>query len=63
MVLVLLAGAVGAMLWALQRQLIYFPDHGLPSAADVIAGARDVMLNTSDGLELGAWFVPARSDG
>ncbi len=48
------------MLWALQRQLIYFPDSTpVPSAADVIAGARDVTLHTSDGLELGAWFVPA----
>ena len=60
MVLVLLAGAVVAMLWALQRQLIYFPDSTpLPPAADVIAGAHDVTLHTSDGLELGAWFVPA----
>ena len=60
MVLVLLAGAVVAMLWALQRQLIYFPDSTpVPPAADVIAGARDVTLHTSDGLELGAWFVPA----
>ncbi len=60
LVLVLLAGAVVAMLWALQRQLIYFPDSTpLPPAADVIAGASDVMLHTSDGLELGAWFVPA----
>ena len=47
------------MLWALQRQLIYFPDSKpLPPAADVIAGAHDVTLHTSDGLELGAWFVP-----
>jgi len=48
------------MLWALQRRLIYFPDsRPVPPAADVIAGARDVRLHTSDGLELGAWFVPA----
>ncbi len=48
------------MLWALQRQLIYFPDpRPVPPAADVIAGARDVTLHTADGLELGAWFVPA----
>jgi pimeloyl-ACP methyl ester carboxylesterase len=56
-----LALAVG-LLTALQRQLIYFPDPtAVPSAGDVIDGARDVTLRTSDGLELGAWFVPARS--
>ena len=48
------------MLWAAQRHLIYFPDSTpVPPAGDVIAGARDVTLHTSDGLELGAWFVPA----
>ena len=31
-----------------------------PSGAG-IAGARDVTLHTEDGLELGAWFVPASS--
>jgi fermentation-respiration switch protein FrsA (DUF1100 family) len=58
-VLVIGVVAVG-MLWALQRQLIYFPDAGpVPPAADVIEGARDVTLHTADGLELSAWFVPA----
>ncbi len=56
----LLVGTVVAMLWGLQRQLIYFPDPTpVPPAADIIAGARDVTLHTADGLELGAWFVPA----
>ncbi len=56
----LILGLVVAMLWALQRQLIYFPDRApVPPATDVIAGARDVTLHTADGLELGAWFVPA----
>lgn len=50
------------MLTALQRQLIYFPDSTtVPSAADVVEGARDITLRTSDGLALGAWFVPASS--
>jgi uncharacterized protein len=53
-------GAVVGILWALQRHLIYFPDPTpVPAAADVIAGSRDVTLHTADGLELGAWFVPA----
>ena len=58
--LALLVGMVAAMLWALQRQLIYFPDKTpVPPAAGVLAGARDVTLHTADGLDLGAWFVPA----
>ena len=60
LVVLLLLGSVVAMLWALQRQLIYFPNRAsVPPAADVIAGARDVTVHTADGLELGAWFVPA----
>ena len=56
----LLSGSVVAMLWALQRQLIYLPDRTpVAPAGDVIAGARDVRLHTADGLELGAWFIPA----
>jgi fermentation-respiration switch protein FrsA (DUF1100 family) len=48
------------MLTALQRQLIYFPDpSAVPSAGEVIEGAFDVTLRTEDGLQLGAWFVPA----
>jgi fermentation-respiration switch protein FrsA (DUF1100 family) len=59
LVLALLIGTVVAMLTALQRRLIYFPDpEPVPPAAAVIAGARDVTLHTTDGLELGAWFVP-----
>lgn len=59
-VLVLASGL--GVLWMVQRQFIYFPDSDrVPPAADVIAGARDVALRTSDGLELGAWFVPARA--
>lgn len=52
--------AIGfGVLWAVQRQLIYFPDdRDVPPADAVIVGARDVTLHTADGLELGAWFVP-----
>ena len=49
------------ILWVVQRQLIYFPDTAqVPPAREVIPGARDVTLHTDDGLELGAWFLPAR---
>ena len=60
LVVVLLIGTVMGILWALQRQLIYLPDTArVPPAGEVMAGARDVTLHTEDGLELGAWFVPA----
>lgn len=46
---------------ALQRRLTYFPDPaGVPAAATVVPGARDIALHTADGLELSAWFLPAR---
>ena len=61
LVVVLLIGTVMGILWAVQRQLIYFPDATqVPPAGEVMPGARDVTLHTDDGLELGAWFLPAR---
>ena len=60
LVVLLLGGTVVAMLWALQRRADLLPrSHAGAPAGDVIAGARDVTLHTADGLELGAWFVPA----
>ena len=61
LVAVLLVGLAVGMLTALQRRLIYFPDStAVLPAGRVIDGADDLTLRTSDGLELGAWFVPAR---
>lgn len=49
-----------SLMSGLQRRLIYFPDTSpVPPAVDVLPGAWDVVLRTEDGLELGAWFVPA----
>jgi pimeloyl-ACP methyl ester carboxylesterase len=57
---VALAALVVAVLWAFQRQLVYLPDRGpVPPAAAVLPGARDVVLETEDDLELGAWYLPA----
>lgn len=51
---------VVVLVWTFQRSLVYFPDSSpVPPAGDVIPGAQDLALATSDGLELGAWFVPA----
>jgi uncharacterized protein len=59
-VAVVLAVLTG-LLWGLQRRLVYFPDDGpVPAAAAVLPGGRDVVLQTSDGLRLGAWFLPGR---
>jgi pimeloyl-ACP methyl ester carboxylesterase len=58
-VVLLVVGVSLFMIWAWQRHLIYFPSAGpVPGAQTVIDGARDVTLETSDGLALGAWFVP-----
>jgi uncharacterized protein len=48
------------MAWGLQRRLIYFPDRTKPPpAAVMVPGATDVVLQTDDGLALGAWYRPA----
>jgi fermentation-respiration switch protein FrsA (DUF1100 family) len=41
---------------AQQRRLIYFPS---PGPVPRIAGAHDVVLQTEDGIRLGAWYFPA----
>jgi uncharacterized protein len=59
LVVVVFVGVWVAVIWALQRRLIYYPSPGpVPEAHTVIDGASEVTLQTSDGLALGAWFVP-----
>ncbi len=49
-----------AAIWLLQRRLVFQPDSSDPGpAAAAISGARDVWLQTSDGLRLAAWYLPA----
>ena len=50
-----------AILWLAQRSFIYFPD-GEPAAPAAVGlpAAEVVMFTTEDGLNLDAWFVPAR---
>jgi fermentation-respiration switch protein FrsA (DUF1100 family) len=57
-VITVLSAVLVGLLWAVQRRLVYFPQRGPVPAADVVPGGRDVALTTSDGLTLGAWFVP-----
>jgi pimeloyl-ACP methyl ester carboxylesterase len=55
---------VSGLLWQAQRRLVYFPDRSpAPAAATAIPGARDVVLDTSDGLRLGAWLVEPSQPG
>lgn len=50
--------------WAFQRRLIYLPATAeVAAASTALRGARDVQLRTSDGLVLGAWFLPATEGG
>lgn len=52
------------IVWAFQRRLIYLPSTApVAPASTMITGGVDVRLRTSDGLVLGAWFVPAREPG
>ena len=56
--------AVGG-LWAFQRELIYAPDHGAyvpPSRYAMLADVHEIALETADGIELAAWYVPAPAD-
>lgn len=63
-IVVLVATGALALLWTQQRRLIYFPAPGpVPSATAVWSGARDVVVPTSDGLDLGGWYFPAAERG
>jgi uncharacterized protein len=62
-VVLVTSGLLGLM-WSQQRRLIYFPSPGpLPPAAAVSPTARDVALQTEDGIRLGAWYFPAAGGG
>jgi fermentation-respiration switch protein FrsA (DUF1100 family) len=57
-----LYAAVVTALWALQRDLMYFPDGAPrvpPSSYGMLGGVQEVLLTTADALELAAWYVPA----
>ncbi|HKH52058.1 MAG TPA: alpha/beta hydrolase, partial [Mycobacterium sp.] len=63
-IVVLVASGLVALLWSQQRRMIYFPTPGpLPPAAAVLPNGRDVVLETDDGIRLGAWYFPARTPG
>jgi len=47
-----------ALLWIVQRKLIYLPiDHDVPPARRVLAAAEEVRFRTADGLVLNGWHL------
>ncbi|GIF74943.1 alpha/beta hydrolase [Asanoa siamensis] len=56
LVLVVVIALLLAVVWLLQRRLIYFPDSA--AVGDAGPGTEALVLRTSDGLALGAWLVP-----
>src|SRR6476620_1500961 len=53
------ASGLLALLWSQQRRFIYFPSPGpVPSAATALPNGQDVVLDTDDGIRLGAWYFP-----
>jgi len=64
LVVLAMMGLMLALLWAMQRHLIYLPSRTtVPPAAEILERARDVRLQTSDGLAIGAWFIPSAAHG
>lgn len=47
-----------AILFAMQRSLIYFPGPTVPAKEQLPPGAESLVLHTDDGVALGAWFLP-----
>ena len=63
-IVALVASGLLALVWSQQRRLIYFPSPGpVPSAATVLPDGQDVVLETDDGIRLGAWYFPVPGGG
>ena len=60
-VLIVVLVVLLTLIWFFQRRLTYLP-FGRPaiSAATVFEGGEDVRLHTEDGLQLTAWWAPAK---
>jgi fermentation-respiration switch protein FrsA (DUF1100 family) len=54
--------ALLALLWVVQRRMIYFPTQSVPPVADVASSVEEVSYSTEDGLTLTAWFLPADAE-
>ena len=57
---VLILAAVLALIWTMQRRLMYFPAGDVPAPGEIgLAGVEPVTFETSDGLGLNGWFFAA----
>lgn len=63
-IVALVASGLLALVWSQQRRLIYYPSPGpVPPAAGLLPNGQDVVLETDDGIRLGAWYFPVPSGG
>ena len=52
--------AVLALIWTMQRRLMYFPTGGVPTPGEIgLTDVEPVTFETTDGLRLSGWFVAA----
>jgi uncharacterized protein len=52
--------AVLALIWTMQRRLVYFSAGGVPAPAEIgLTGVEPVTFETIDALRLSGWFFPA----
>ena len=52
--------AVLALIWTIQRRLMYFPTKGVPTPGEIgLTDVEPVTFETTDGLGLSGWFVAA----
>jgi uncharacterized protein len=59
LVVLLVLAVLLALVWLGQRRLVYLADRSaVPSVTGYFPAGEDVRLVTSDGLTLGAWYVP-----
>src|SRR6186713_3265105 len=57
---VVIVVTVLALIWALQRRLMYFPAGSVPPPGEIgLTGVEPVTFDTSDGLRLSGWFFAA----
>src|SRR5687768_6825327 len=57
--LIAVIASVLALIWTMQRRLMYFPTTGVPRPGDIGTGIEPVTFETPDGLRLSGWFVGA----
>jgi len=59
LLLVLVTAGIIALMWLVQRRLIYLPSGPMLSPHDVgLTAVEELTVRTRDGVPLGAWFVP-----